>query len=368
MSPNLTAIKLGQPIRYNRPGKTVMGDTWSTAWGADGTLFTIIDDSPGFEMVLQTSGNRNLAVGSFGNSAPPDLYGSMINGMEAYGRGGQLGADGACWKGNGITSMDRTLYLSVSRHWYHVKAYDHRQIARHCSLVKSLDNGQTWTPHPYKAEPLPEPLFPGARFATCFFVDFGQDGALPEPTPHQADRYVYALSNDGYWNNGNAIHLARVRRENLPNLKLDDWEFFCGCRTSDEQPLWRAGRPGLEACYPILSRPFHFGQTGMNYLPFFQRYVLVGWHYPQLSLENWNHQVCTWDFYQSPTPWGPWTQFDSHTWEKEGFYNPVLPSKFFSPDERSGWILTCGDFNTWNKPVEETLYTLHMIPFEWVST
>jgi hypothetical protein len=345
-----------------------MGDTWSTAWASDGTLFTVIDDSPGFEMALQPSGNRNMALGSFENSLPPDLTGSMVNGMEAYGRGGQLGADGACWKGNGITSVDAALYLSVSRHWYHVKAYDQRQIARHCSLVKSLDNGLTWAPHPYNAEPLPDPLFPGARFATCFFVDFGQDGSLPDPIPHNADTYVYALSNDGYWNNGNALHLGRVKRQDLPNLKLDEWEFFCGCRTSDSQPLWRAGKPGLEACYPILSQPFSFGQTGMNYLPLFQRYVLIGWHYPNLNLETWDHRVCTWDFYQSHAPWGPWTRFASHTWATEGFYNPNLPSKFFSPDGRSGWILTCGDFNTWNKPVDETLYTLHMIPFQWNGT
>jgi hypothetical protein len=26
--------------------------------------------------------------------------------------------------------------------------------------------------------------------------------------------------------------------------------------------------------------------------------------------------------------------------------------------------LTCGDFNTWEKGLDETLYTLHMIPVE----
>lgn len=367
MDTTLKGIKLGKPVRYNRPGQSVMGDTWSCAWSADDELLTVLDDSPGFDLVLQSSGSRNVAIGTFGKSAPPALTGSMVNGMEAYGRGGQLGADGACWKGNGIISVDGVLYLSVSRHWYHVKAYDHRQIARDCSLVKSLDRGKTWSPHPYHAEPLPDPLFPGAHFATCFFVDFGKDGALPEPIPHQADQYVYALSNDGYWNNGNAIHLGRVERQKLPDLKLEDWEFFCGIRSEEDQPVWRAGKPGLEACYPILSKPFRFGQTGMNYLPAFKTYVLIGWHYPKLSQECWNHQVCQWDFYQSPAPWGPWRQFATHTWETKGFYNPILPSKFFSPDGRSGWILTSGDFNTWNKPIEETLYTLHMIPFEWIG-
>jgi hypothetical protein len=366
MVQQLNGVRFGKPVRYNRPGYTIMGDTWSTAWSKDGQLFTVIDDTPGFEMAFEASGNRNMAIGTFGDSTPPNLTGNIINGMEAYGRGGQLGADGACWKGNGITSVDGVLVLSISRHWYHVRDYDHRQISRHCSLVKSEDGGKTWLPNPHLAEPLPDPLFPGPRFAICFFVDYGQDGALPEPIPHQADTYIYAISNDGYWNNGNAIHLARVARDKLTALKLGDWEFYCGYRSRENQPIWRSGKPGLEACYPILSKPFGFGQTGMNFLPAFQCYVLIGWHYPRLSLENWNHQECTWDFYQSPTPWGPWRQFFTHTWETEGFYNPILPGKFFDPQAGSAWVLTCGDFNTWNKPAEETLYTLHTIPIEWI--
>lgn len=367
MVQSLKGVRLGEPVRYNRPGRTILGDTWSTAWAQDGQLFTVIDDTPGFEMAFERSANRNTALGTFGDSFPPNLEGTIVNGMEAYGRGGQLGADGACWKGNGLTSVDGVLYLSVSRHWYHVKTYDHRQIARNCSLAKSEDGGKTWSPHPYQAEPLPDPLFPGANFATCFFVDYGQDGILPDPIPHEANLYIYALSTDGYWNNGNAIHLGRVPRNRIAALKLEDWEFFCGNRNDAALPVWRSGKPGLEACYPILTRPYSFGQTGMNYLPAFQCYVLVGWHYPNLSMEQWNHQVCAWDFYQSPTPWGPWSHFASHTWENEGFYNPVLPGKFIHPQSGAGWILTCGDFNTWEKSPQETLYTLHMIPIEWIT-
>jgi len=365
--PAITDVTMGAPVRYNTSSNhCVIGDTWACAWGDDDVVYTVIDDTAGFEFCLRSSGDRNMAFGSFGATAPPRLTGAIANGMEAYGRSNQLGADGACWKGNGLTCLDGVLYLSVSRHWYHVKEYDSRQIARDASIVMSKDKGSTWSPHPFRAEPLPQPLFAGPRFGAPFFLDCGQDGRAPEPAPHGLETYVYAVSTDGYWDNGNALHLARVRREDLPALQLKDWEFFCGLREGFEEPIWRAGKPGLEACYPILTRPFSFGQTGMNYLPALQRYLLIGWHYPRLGRDSWNTELSVWDFYESPTPWGPWTRFASKTWQPEGFYNPGICSKFISRDNRELWILTAGDFGTWNKPPEQTLYTLFMIPVELV--
>jgi hypothetical protein len=356
----LTKATFGEPVLYNREGQFVLGDTWSCAWSDDDNLYCVIDDTPGFDMVLRPSRDRNVAIGSFGTTACPDLTGEMVNGMEAFGRSNQLGADGACWKGNGITSVGGDLYLSVSRHWYHVKPYDHRQISRDASILRSTDKGKTWSSTPYNAEPLPNALFPGPRFAVPWFLDVGKDGELPSPAPHDIDEYVYAVSNDGYWNNGNAIHLGRVPRDAIANLKLDEWEFYCGDRGGG--PIWRAGKPGLEACYPIISKPFSFGQTGMNYLPGIERYILIGWHYPKLDRDTWDHKECVWDLYESPAPWGPWHHFDSVTWNPLGLYNPVIPSKFVSADGQNMWVLACGDFNTWNLPPEEQLYTLHQVP------
>ena len=31
-------------------------------------------------------------------------------------------------------------------------------------------------------------------------------------------------------------------------------------------------------------------------------------------------------------------------------------------DGRQMWVLACGDFDTWNLPPEEQLYTLHQVP------
>jgi hypothetical protein len=361
-SSRLVGARFGKPIRYNRPGHSVIGDTWSCAWSDDDEVYTVIDDTAGFDMVLRPSKDRNVAIGSFGKSFPPELAGRMVNGMETCGRSNQLGADGACWKGNGIASVDGALYLSVSRHWYHVKEYDFRQIARDASILKSVNKGKTWSPLPYSAQPLSDPLFPGPRFATPFFLDAGRDSRAPEGSPQGLDEYVYAVSNDGYWNNGNALHLARVRRVDLPKLELKQWQFYCGYRDDPAVPVWRAGKPGLEACYPILSGPYHFGQTGMNYLAPLGRFLLPSWHYPKLAEGSWNHQMSVWELWEAPAPWGPWRRFAGQVWNTEGFYNPSFPSKFIGADGKTLWALAAGDFNTWDKGLDETLYTLHAIP------
>ena len=361
--PQLAAVSFGAPVRYNRPDHTVYGDTWACAWAPDGTLYTVMDDTTGFNMGLSPSQGRNVALGSFEDTAPPALAGVNVTGLEAYGRSGQLGADGACWKGNGMISVDGLLYLSVSRHWYHVKEYDSRQYSRDASIVKSDNDGRTFGPEPYLAEPMCAPLFPGPRFATPFFVDFGQDGAEADA----AGGCVYAVSTDGYWDNGNALHLARTLRSDLPNLSLDTWEFYCGTRRGSTEPIWRPGRPGLDACYPILSEPFGFGQTGMTYIAQTGRFLLIGWNYPLLTRDQMQNKTSVWNVYDSPTPWGPWNHVAAHTWETEGLYNPCLPSKFISPDGCSLWALTCGDFWTGNQSPDETLYTLLQVPvtLEW---
>lgn len=362
----VTGISFGEPQRYNRPGRTVNGDTWSCAWADDGRLYTLIDDTAGFGYALRPSRDRNLAIASFGTSEPPDLHGSMVNGMEAFGCANQLGADGACWKGNGLACVDGVLHLSISRHWYHRKEFDHRQIARDASILHSSDHGLTWNRAPWNAQALPDPLFPGARFATPFFCDVGRDGRVADGGPAGLDRWVYAVSTDGYWNNGNALHLARVEHARLGEDALEAWEFFCGRRGGE--PVWRPGKAGLEACFPILEGAFHFGQTGMTWLPELGRFILIGWRYPELSRDSWQHRTAVWDVFESPTPWGPWTCIGSRTWEHEGFYNPCLPTRFLSTDNRSGWLLTCGDFNTAKEPAETTLYSLYALPFELMTT
>jgi hypothetical protein len=81
-------------------------------------------------------------------------------------------------------------------------------------------------------------MFPGSRFAAPYFVEYGQDGRA---SVDDADRYVYALSNDGFWDNGNSLVLGRVARSKIGDLRAADWQFYGAAtawRTRRGRPTW----------------------------------------------------------------------------------------------------------------------------------
>jgi hypothetical protein len=356
----IIGASLETPIRYNDPpSRFVKGDTWSTAWAEDDVLYVATDDTPGWNDALEASKGRNLAVNSFGTSTPPGLVGALVNSMDAYGYGGQLGDDGASWKADGLVCVDGVLYLSVSRHWYGKPETNNVQISKNSTIVKSDDYGSTWNSEPPTGEPFPSPMFPGPKFATPFFVQYDKDGAPPTPVVDEADGYVYAVSTDGYWDNGNAMHLGRVRRERLPDLDASQWEFYTGME--NDTPRWQNGLAGLAAAAPMLSAEGRCGQTAVHFIPGLKRYVMPQWSYPDLTARDFNVTHSIWEFYEAPHPWGPWTLFRRWDWPTEGFYNPTIPNKFIGSDGRSMWLLTTGDFMTYDRPPDTTKYTLYMM-------
>lgn len=68
-------------------------------------------------------------------------------------------------------------------------------------------------------------MFPGLRFGAPYFVWYGQDDAA---TVDNADKYVYAVSNDGHFEDGHDYVLGRVLRTKLPDLFATDWSFYTG--------------------------------------------------------------------------------------------------------------------------------------------
>ena len=74
-------------------------------------------------------------------------------------------------------------------------------------------------------------------------------------------------------------------------------------------------------------------QGGVTYLPRRKRYLYTSW------------TEYTFEFYESPTPWGPWKQFISkdfsgYPWNtsKYGGYGVTIPSKFVAPDEKQMYV------------------------------
>jgi hypothetical protein len=133
-------------------------------------------------------------------------------------------------------------------------------------------------------------------------VDYGQDGR--EAFADGADRFVYAISNNGFWDNGDDQVLGRVPRAKIGDLDPADWRFYRG-GDGMQDAAWAAD-PGAAA--PVVVSPGRLGMTGAVYVPARKAYLMVNWHYPAGGGKKPGASYETrWEFYAA-RPWGPWTR------------------------------------------------------------
>lgn len=194
----ILSAHLGEPITYGDS----FGDVWSTTWADDNYLYSVSDDTNGFKNACDS----NLAINRISGEMPPDLEGTTINPMSDYGKMvGIAPLDGGNWKAGGLTCVEGVLYLAVCRNLYGGRAYvrDPRgpdywiQEAWDASIIKSVDHGKTWS----SAPKIDQAMFPGRNFSFPCFVEYGKNGA------GHKDEFVYAVSQDGPWNNASSITL-----------------------------------------------------------------------------------------------------------------------------------------------------------------
>jgi hypothetical protein len=179
-------------------------------------------------------------------------------------------------------------------------------------------------------------MFPTHRFATPFFVQFGQDygDAFDEFA-----EYVHAVSSGGVWNNGNYMVMGRVRRDMIGRLDAGDWRFFAG--------LDREGRPSWDEsilkAQPILSARGLISMTGVQYVPAVKRFLMAQWAYTHLdSSRPWDRTAL--HLYEAHRPWGPWRLFHSEPDWGQAYYNPSLPAKWFEDGGRRMWMTMAGNW------------------------
>ncbi len=99
-----------------------------------------------------------------------------------------------------------------------------------------------------------------AVLAPPFFISYGKDG---KAGPDGSDKYVYAVSNNGFWNNGDELYLGRVCRDLLPRLRGADWQFYDG-GNGMKSSAWTSD---LSQAKPILSDPGQVSMSAVQYLP-----------------------------------------------------------------------------------------------------
>ena len=320
------------------------GDTWVAAWADDDNLYSPSNDTVGFH----GGAHSNVAFNGITGGDPWQLSGTTVNPMLDYGKWGERGPDKCTWKSSGCTCLNGVLYWVVARHMYGEDSGDpyRRQPAHDASIIKSSDFGKTWTR--LAQENYDHPMFPGSRFATPYFIEYGRSAGVDN-----SRRYVYAVSNNGFWDCGDDMILGRVRKAKIDALQGADWEYFTvgdGMRSS----VWSHN---FNDAQPIVAGTRKWGMTGGVYLPAHGRYLMIGWYYPAGGgkiTDACTHTV--WDFYEAPRPWGPWTKIGSYDSTPQGYYSPEICPKFQT--EKEVYIFTAGNWH--NREV----YRLTIVPLE----
>lgn len=296
------------------------GDTWDPFWADDDNLYAFNCDGRGFG-----TEHRNLAFNKLVGNSCASLEGSPVNSMDAYGKSGLKGPDGATWKACGQECIDGVFYAFVSRNTYGSDSGDPllRQTAVNSSLIKSTDRGLTWTRS--AEENYSHPMWAGPRFGAPFFVHYGRNGGAV--TRDRADHFVYATSTNGFWNDGDSYILGRVERQKLPELNSSDWSYYAGGDGSHDDN-WAHS---IANARPILASPAHCGQGPVCYVPELDLYLLIAWYNTEKMTKWFEPARMRYDFYQAEHSWGPWSFIDSHpdSFISTGhMYGPSLCARF----------------------------------------
>jgi len=312
------------------------GDLWPSCWSDDDNLYAANGDGRGFNflslnyfdiVVNRISGSLPHLVGQA--LAVADAVGQVWNATGDYNR-----------KPTSMLCIDSTLYLAIQD--LNVDFND----APSASISRSSDRGLTWTWDPM-------PMFDNHQFTTLMFLDYGKDSA------NAIDSYVYVYGLDYNWRESVNhrvpdpldLYLARVPRTSIQVRA--DWEFYSGM-DSTNNPIWSFS---LDLRVPVLhfdrasylqESPLHYEhlpaltQGGIVYNRPLNRYFYSAW------------TQYTFEFYEAPQPWGPWTHFLSQSfgeypwsYTRHGGYGTTIPSKFISDDGQQMWVQSnvcpCGD-------------------------
>lgn len=296
------------------------GDTWDPFWADDGNLYAFNCDGRGFG-----TEHRNLAFNRLSGDNLQTLSGSPVNSMDDYGKSGQKEADNATWKACGQECIDSVFYAFVSRNVYGKDSGDYwlRQTAANASLIKSTDGGLTWTRT--AAQNYRDPIWPGPAFGAPFFVRYGKNGGTVQQDA--ADRYVYAVSTNGFWNDGDRYIIGRVLRSRISALRSADWTYFTG----GDGAVPARWSPQIADAAPVLDSRTHCGQTPPCFIPALGTYLMVAWYNTEKMTKWFEPNEMRYDFYQAPHPWGPWAVINSYTdrfLATGHWYGPSLCAKF----------------------------------------
>jgi hypothetical protein len=305
---------------FSKAGLRVRGDTYPMTWADDGEIYASAGDP-------HWGGKNDGLDFEVISGTPPDYRISRVSPMSGY-RGN--GGEGV--KPTGLISVNGVLYLAF-QNLLGKKPPTHGDKSQHGSdamIVRSTDQGKTWTPD---IKDIREPMFPGSRFGGPAFVNYGRDNLGAR------GGYVYAVSTD-QWDNGSELRVGRVPLNQIMNVS--SWEWVAGMYP-DGSPRWT---PDLDQSVPVLSDDRRISLPDMVYIARIRRYLLLTWHlHGDFSSEAGTELM----IYESPEPWGPFTMVHHEAmWESPEVnpYCPRLPLKWLqeTPAGIEGWLQFSGSW------------------------
>lgn len=299
------------------------GDLWPSCWADDGYLYAANGDGTGFQNVANTS---NDIVMNRINGTPGNLTGTVTN---VAGISQVWSASGHNRKPTGMACVGGVLYAAVQ------DLNTDFNDAPAATIAESTDHGVTWTWN------TTAPMFNNYTFTTIFFLDYGQNNI------NAIDTYVYAYGLDDNWrasfNNDTPdptqLFLARVPATSI--MDRSTWQFYAGdlngnatwsSDITQRKPVLQDDRrvyvSTRDSSHP--SNMTVLSQGSVVYNKPLNRYIYSSW------------TEYTYEFYEAPSPWGPWKHFytkdyGGYPWTntKNGGYATTIPSKFISADGKT---------------------------------
>lgn len=98
-----------------------------------------------------------------------------------------------------------------------------------------------------------------------------------------AAAYVYLTANEGYWDRGSALFLARVPRAKLKALRRSDYQFYIGGNGVMDSS-WTSAQ---SRAVPVISARHKLGEPSVQLISALNRYLLLTFSYPEgLAIAN----------------------------------------------------------------------------------
>jgi hypothetical protein len=342
VSTPIAGLLLGPISTYNsiNPDNQMNADTFYNCKSNDGITYLTTDDTQGWQQSGYPALHGSaISLVKFTSEGP--LAGISVNPFSAYGPDSVgTGDDSRSQKNSGLFCMGGNIYMTIGRQLNQATGgmgtnTAYTQTAG--QMIWSPDKGGTWNnfQNPLDFNSAGSPTTPPSasmfgltptNMASATFVmycaDDGTLGYLASCNRHDnADAYVYLMANDGYWDSGNALYLARVPRAKMRSLNASDYQYYTGGDGSLDQS-WTAAQANASA---VISNAGKLGEPNVQFIPALNRYLLLTFSYPQgLAPTNRHSEHTLWLAYESPHPWGPWTLVSSADWPTQGYYNPII--------------------------------------------